>query len=206
MEKAGSFLKYCSVVAGLCVANVASAQNADIDLLKQINIGRNKGLDGGMQALTNSVYPISATIPVTELLAGYAHHDKKLITIGWVTTAGLACNFIVTFGLKYSVDRTRPYVTYPQIQNYKVNKDASFPSGHTAFAFNTATSLVLAYPRWYVAVPAYGWAATVGYSRMHLGMHYPTDVLMGAVVGAGTSILAVKGNRLLQKHKKKHIG
>lgn len=206
MEKTGSFLKYCSVVAALCVAAGASAQNADIDLLKQINIGRNKGLDAGMQTVTNSVYPISAAFPVTELVAGYARHDKQLIANGWVTTAGLAGNFIITFGLKYSVNRTRPYVTYPQIQNYKVNKDASFPSGHTSFAFNTATSLVLAYPRWYVAAPAYAWAGVVGYSRMHLGMHYPTDVLVGAIVGAGTSYLSVKGNRWLKKHKHKLRG
>jgi membrane-associated phospholipid phosphatase len=206
MEKASSFSKYLCTVVILHCATGGYAQNADIDLLKKINIGRNKHLDAPMQAITNSVYPLSASVPLTELIAGYARHDRQLIATGWTTTAGLAGNFIITFGLKYSVDKTRPYITYPEIQNYKVNKDASFPSGHTSFAFNTATSLVMACPRWYVAVPAYTWAGVVGYSRMHLGMHYPTDVLMGAVIGAGTSLLAVKGNQWLTKHKHKKLG
>lgn len=188
----------------LCI-NVR-AQITDIRWLRQINLHRNAALDNDMQFLTNSVYPLSAALPLAELATGYARHDKKVIAAGWSTTAALACNFVFTFGLKYSVDRTRPYITYPDIQHYKSNKDASFPSGHTSFAFNTATSLVQLYPRWYVIVPAYAWAGAVAYSRMHLGMHYPTDVLAGAVIGAGTSLLAVKGEQWIRHHKKKKIG
>lgn len=178
------------------------AQNADIDLLRSINTHRNKNLDGVMEGVTNSVYPISAVAPLAELAIGYRTHNKQLIVAGWTTAAGLGANFILAFGLKYGVDRTRPYKLYPEIQNYRENKDASFPSGHTSFAFNTATSLVQTFPKWYVAVPVYAWATTVGYSRMHLGMHYPTDVLAGAIVGAGTSWLAANGNRWLRHHNK----
>lgn len=179
------------------------AQHSDIDILKDINLNRNKALDNSMAALTNTVYPVSAALPISELIAGYARHDKQLITRGWTTVAAVGTNFIVTFGLKYGVDRTRPYITYPELQPYKHNKDASFPSGHTSFSFNAATSLTLLFPKWYVAVPAYAWASCVGYSRMYLGMHYPTDVLAGAIVGVGTAVLTDKGNKWLQHHRNK---
>ncbi len=155
-----------------------------------------------MTGITNSVYPIAIAVPITELITGYAKHDQKIIQAGWTTIAGSGINFIVAFGLKYSINRDRPYVTYPVLQPYQRDKDPSFPSGHSSFAFNTATSLVMHFPKWYVAVPAYTWSTTVAYTRMHLGMHYPTDVITGAVIGAGSAILAYKGNQWLQHHRK----
>ena len=71
------------------------------------------------------------------------------------------------------------------------------PSGHTSGAFATATALSLKYPEWYVIVPSYLWASSVGLSRMHLGLHYPTDVLAGAVLGAGSAYLTYKVNEWL---------
>ena len=204
MEKTSTnIISHCLIVFLLFMGHCSFAQHADIDLLKDINLNRNKALDNGMAALTNTVYPVSAALPISELIAGYARHDSQLIARGWTTVAAVGTNFIVTFGLKYGVDRTRPYITYPELQPYKHNKDASFPSGHTSFSFNAATSLTLLFPKWYVAVPAYAWASCVGYSRMYLGMHYPTDVLAGAIVGVGTAILADKGNKWLQHHRNK---
>ena len=182
---------------------VCKAQNTDIDLLKKVNQHRNRSGDIGMTGITNSVYPVSAIIPVTELVAGYHTGNKKLIAGGWQTIGGLGLNFIVTFSLKYGVNRPRPYTTYSFIDPYHHDSDPSFPSGHTSFSFNTATSLSILYPRWYIVVPAYTWAAAVGYSRMYLGMHYPTDIIAGAIIGAGTSLLSYHGNKWLQHRKHK---
>ena len=77
----------------------------------------------------------------------------------------------------------------------------SFPSGHTSFAFATATSLSIKYPRWYVIAPSYLWAGAVGYSRMNLGVHYPSDVLAGAMLGAGSAWLTCKVNDWYWKKK-----
>jgi membrane-associated phospholipid phosphatase len=52
--------------------------------------------------------------------------------------------------------------------------------------------LSLNYPKWYVVVPSYAWASLVGYSRMAIGMHYPSDVLIGALVGSASSFLVYK--------------
>jgi undecaprenyl-diphosphatase len=183
--------------------SVGSAQNAGIRLLRNINGERTSSLDGPMIALTNSVYPISAAIPVTELIAGYTRRDKKLLAYGLQTTAGFALNTILTFGMKYAVNRPRPYKTYTGIHNYQNDLDPSFPSGHSSFAFCSATSLCLVWPRWYVIAPSFAWAAAAGYSRLYLGMHYPGDVLAGAVSGAGSAFLSLLGNRYLQYRKYK---
>ncbi|MDO9339524.1 MAG: phosphatase PAP2 family protein, partial [Bacteroidales bacterium] len=62
----------------------------------------------------------------------------------------------------------------------------------------------LAYPKWYIIVPSYTWASTVAYSRMDLGVHYPSDVLIGALVGAGSAYLTYKINqKLLNLNKRK---
>ena len=75
------------------------------------------------------------------------------------------------------------------------------PSGHTSSVFATATSLSMAYPKWYVVVPSFVWAGSVGYSRMHLGVHYPSDVIIGALVGSGSAILTRKANQWLNSKR-----
>ncbi len=189
-----------SILVFLSISHT-QAQNSDIRILRDINLHRNQSLDGVMTGLTNSVYPMSGIVPIFELIAGYKKRDKAMVKYGWRAVEGLGVNTILTFGMKYAVNRSRPYKTYPDIQNYQNDKDPSFPSGHTSFAFCTATSISRFYPRWYVVVPAYTWAAAVGYSRMDLGMHYPSDVLVGAIVGTGSAWLAVLGNRYLQNRK-----
>lgn len=89
--------------------------------------------------------------------------------------------------MKYGFNRKRPFVTYPDLITKKSEAGSpSFPSGHTSQAFATATSLSLAYPKWYVIAPSLLWAGAVGYSRMELGVHYPSDVLVGALIGIGS--------------------
>lgn len=115
--------------------------------------------------------------------------------------AALAISGGITIILKYSVNRDRPFVTYPDITKKADAVAPSFPSGHTSSAFATATSVSLAYPKWYVIAPSFAWAGTVGYSRMHLGVHYPSDVLAGALIGSGCAFLTYKVNQKLLKKK-----
>jgi membrane-associated phospholipid phosphatase len=65
---------------------------------------------------------------------------------------------------------------------------SSFPSGHTASAFAFATGAGSAWPR--VSAPLRALAAVVGYSRVHTGVHYPADVLVGAFLGVTAAELA----------------
>src|ERR1035437_1053977 len=92
------------------------AQNVDINLLRDINLHRNRSLDGAMKAITNYDYPVSIAIPFCELIVGYAGNNKDAIMNCWQTVAGFAINGVITYGTRYAVNRPRPYVTYPDLQ------------------------------------------------------------------------------------------
>ena len=81
-------------------------------------------------------------------------------------------NTVVTFGLKFAIDKERP-------DGSDLN---SFPSGHTSYAMQGASFVHLRYG-WQYAVPLYIGAAYVGYSRVYAEKHYELDVLAGATVG-----------------------
>ncbi|HEY9856728.1 MAG TPA: phosphatase PAP2 family protein, partial [Stenomitos sp.] len=88
--------------------------------------------------------------------------------------------------IKPLFNRPRPYMTYPDLKtpNGKMEDDPlSFPSGHAAVSFAAATVLADYNPK--LAWPAYGIAALVSYSRIYNGLHYPSDILAGALLGIG---------------------
>jgi undecaprenyl-diphosphatase len=85
--------------------------------------------------------------------------------------------------LKALVHRHRPY----EHQIGPSERTHSFPSGHASTAFAGATMLGFYLPRW--RVPLYGLAVLIALSRLYNGVHYPTDVLAGALLGTATALL-----------------
>jgi membrane-associated phospholipid phosphatase len=193
----------CTIFFLLSVFAV-SAQNLDIDLLKKINVNRNTAFDPALKSITNTAVPLSIATPVVMYTIGLIQKDslikQKAVFIGETFLASA----FVTIASKSIFKRDRPYVTHPSIQPLSVEGSFSMPSGHTSSAFATATSLSMAFPKWYVVVPSFVWASSVGYSRMHLGVHYPSDVLVGALVGSGSAVLMNKANEWLNKKRKKN--
>jgi undecaprenyl-diphosphatase len=180
----------------LFTSNYSSAQNWDVETLHKINPSNPNSTF--WKTASSSTYPVSLLTPATLLSVGYYQKDKQLIKKGWAAVGTLAINTAITQGLKYGINRTRPYISYPNlIHTDVIENDPSFPSGHTSTAFATAANLSIQFNnKWYVAVPAYAWATSVGYSRLYLGKHYPSDVLAGAAIGIGAAYL---NNWLQQK-------
>ncbi len=130
--------------------------------------------------------------------AGVLFIVLTLALLVWPKTrkVGLACGLGLLFSLlftnvilKHLVSRVRPWVDFPAIVPLVVEGDPlSFPSGHTSAAFAFALAFVRAWPRdWThskaVKVGVVVLAALMALSRLYVGVHYPTDVLGGFIVG-----------------------
>ena len=102
--------------------------------------------------------------------------------------------YSIGYAMKEVVRRERPYEALSDVHtNHLESADPySFPSGHASSAFALATLLTLRYPKPAVYIPAFVWAGLVGYGRMYLGLHYPSDVFAGALLGAGSAYLVYK--------------
>ncbi len=87
--------------------------------------------------------------------------------------------------LKHSMKRDRPYERILDV-HFRVRPPDrfSFPSGHTASAFLMMALFSNIFPA--LQLPMFGWATLVGVARVYLGVHYPTDVLAGALLGVLT--------------------
>ena len=79
----------------------------------------------------------------------------------------------------------------------------SFPSGHSASAAAFATGACMAMPA--LAPALVPMAGTVAYSRVHTGVHYPSDVAVGAVIGAGSGVLAARLIRGMRERSVQHV-
>ena len=201
------FLKNKQLIFLLSFLLFLSCSQAQFDYqgMQSLHSNRNQNLDPFFKVVTHSVTPIMFTLPLSSLGTWVITKDKKYLRNTFMQLEAMAINGLITLSLKELIKRPRPFVTYPEFENLVSAGSYSFPSGHTSSAFNTATALTLSCPKWYLIVPAYTWASLAGYSRIHLGVHYPTDVLMGAFVGSGSAVAGYYLNQWInniQKTKK----
>jgi undecaprenyl-diphosphatase len=167
--------------------------NIDVNLFRAINNSRCGFSNTVIPVTDKSVLPASILLPFG--LAGisrinnnyYDENSGVLLFLSEITGAGIA------FGTKQIFRRERPFVTLDKVYYNKYNSPTdrySFPSGHTATAFSIATSLTLRYPdKPAIIAVSYLYAVIVGYGRIYLGVHYPSDVLGGMIIGSGSAAL-----------------
>lgn len=128
-------------------------------------------------------------VGVIALLAwlGEAAHAGLMLALG-------AVNLVVYYALKRGTRRQRPFERCADIRAcLKVPDAFSFPSGHTLHAFSFAVVLSAFHPG--LAPLLWSFAVLVGLARIVLGLHFPSDVLVGAVIGTATAglVLAIGG-------------
>lgn len=172
---------------------MGGALPGDYEILHLLQQSRTPQWNRHWLTLSNS-FALSALPPVGFFLASRTAADPaaraQYGSVATETAVSLLFTAAATSAVKNIVRRPRPYQAYPDsLVCLQPVTGFSFPSGHTSFAFSAATSLSLLYPRWYVALPAYLWAASVGFSRLYVGAHYPTDVLAGALLGTTCAVV-----------------
>jgi membrane-associated phospholipid phosphatase len=181
------------------------SQNLDQRLLHQIYEHDSGAFKSVMQASDKMAYPLFVAVPAAEWLAaltqnGMSKREASTLSVAMIGTAGSA------FILKKVFSRNRPFVSESGISCYRgdatcpVQSDVSLPSGHAALAFALATSLSIQRPKWYVIIPSYLIASSIGLSRIWNGVHYPSDVLAGAALGTTAAIVTHR----LMKHVPKN--
>ena len=175
----------------------ASAQNWDINTVKKVNSWDMHDLSRG---LSHSGLILPVGVPTAMGVYALIKKDQPLLKEALYIGTSVIEALGITMAMKYTFDRQRPYEKYPDlIHPVSTEPDPSFPSGHTAAAFSLATSLSITYPKWYVIAPSAVWACGVGLSRINQGVHYPSDVMTGAVIGVGCAFVNVYVNRWLNK-------
>ncbi len=110
---------------------------------------------------------------------------------GLLTALALLTEGIIIGVTKVVTQRPRPFMQLAGVRVIGLRPaDLSYPSGHSTMAFSVATLLAVGLPlAWQLQVALYGLAALVAYSRLHLGVHYPLDVVAGATLGTGWGLL-----------------
>ena len=128
---------------------------------------------------------------------------KKTRKAGAAAAIALVIGALITnVCLKNMVARVRPYDTYSALIPIVTKPiDWSFPSGHTCASFASAFVYFRLLPKKY-GIPALVLACMIAFSRLYLGVHYPTDVLAGFLIGLLASVLSVWMVRRFYDHKK----
>ncbi|GAA0781747.1 phosphatase PAP2 family protein [Hathewaya limosa] len=112
---------------------------------------------------------------------------KSLRSLGRKCSLSLVLSSILVFLIKKLVNRKRPFLKLKNLHIRKIHIDPySFPSGHTAMAFSIAVMLSLSLS--FIDILLIPLAMLVGISRMYTGVHYPTDVFIGMLIGSICSI------------------
>jgi undecaprenyl-diphosphatase len=105
----------------------------------------------------------------------------------------LGVTLVVVEAMKFLIGRPRPCDALAGVRTLatfpcSAELDPAFPSGHASRAFAVASLLAIRF-RWWVRIPAVAFAILVGISRVYLGLHWPSDILGGAIVGIGLALV-----------------
>jgi membrane-associated phospholipid phosphatase len=193
----------CSIFISLVSFTlVAQPTNWEWKYLRKLEQNRTTAGIHFNQFISDASDPLALAIPAAFFIKGVIAKDQKDKRRGIYLAESFAANVAFTYLFKKTINRKRPGETDPTFSVLTPASSRSFPSGHTSEAFSLATSLTIALPKWYIIAPAYTFAGLVGYSRMYLGAHYPSDVIAGALVGSGTAWLSYQLNKKIVQRKK----
>lgn len=176
---------------------VPAASSLDRQVLRAVYHVEAPLFRGVMRGADRSAYPVFFGAPVAAWGGAWLVRGGDDWSDAYRLTVAQAATYGAVKSLKTVFQRPRPYRTLSDIRSRSARYSPSgaggasfaFPSGHASMAFAIATSWSLSHPEWYIIGPGAVWASAVALSRVWLGVHYPSDVLAGALLGTAMSVV-----------------
>jgi membrane-associated phospholipid phosphatase len=165
------------------------AERVDVALYATIAQTPTPALDRTMARLSHAADYSRLSLASAAVLAAIGGSRGRRAAANGLAAVAVTAS-LVNLGIKPLGHRRRPDRAVEQVpvaRHVRMPSSTSFPSGHTAAAFAFATGVGHVLPA--AAIPLRGLAALVGYSRVHTGVHYPGDVIAGALMGTALAQL-----------------
>jgi undecaprenyl-diphosphatase len=146
------------------------------------------GWEDAARAYAQLSEPLFIAGVVLLALTGLVLHRRRLVAASALAVIAAGVGLSVAAVIGRAVDRPRPFVSHPQVQAFLAHApDPGFPSDHATAAFAIAAVLLVRLGRW--TSPVLIAAAALAVSRVLVGLHYPDDVLAGALLGIAAAAL-----------------
>lgn len=153
---------------------------------------RTPALDRPLRRLSDLANRSALWLAVAALLGALGGRPGRRAAARGVLCIAVA-SALVNLGLKSLHGRRRPdraHSPAPVGRHVRMPGSSSFPSGHSASAWAFATAVGVEFPM--LGLPMGALAAAVAYSRVHTGVHYPSDAIAGALIGVTTARLVLR--------------
>ena len=171
---------------------LADVTRLDLAVYEAIAATPTPTLDRAMNRLTRAANHSKLSLAAAAVMAGVGGRPgRRAAATGLASLA--ATSAVVNLGVKLAARRRRPHGEVPLARQVPMPTSRSFPSGHSAAAFAFATGVADVSPA--AAIPLRALAAVVAYSRVHTGVHFPGDVIAGALTGVTVGELTSQGIR-----------
>jgi len=153
-------------------------------------------LDRGLRRLSHAADHSKLSMGAAALLSVFGGRSGRHAAAMGLASVGVTSAVVNQLAKRLAPRRRPDRVVHevPAVRHVPMPSSTSFPSGHSAAAFAFATGVGHTLPD--AAAPLRGLAAVVAYSRVHTGVHYPGDVVAGALLG---SILAQVTTQVLER-------
>jgi len=156
-------------------------------------------IDAPLRRLSNTANHAKLYMAIAAVLFAVGGKKGRRAAVTGMAAVGLN-SFVVNVAMKFLGNRPRPergVVRFEEARHVKMPTSTSFPSGHSASGFAFAAGVAEAMPA--LGIPLRGLATAVAYSRVHSGVHYPGDVVVGSLVGMAVGESTVLASRAVRK-------
>jgi undecaprenyl-diphosphatase len=162
------------------------ARATDLAVYRAIATSPTPTLDRTLRRLSHAANRSQLWLAISGALATIPGRPRRAAVLG-VASIGVAST-VVNVVAKQLAQRKRPdrvAAAVPVVRHVRMPESTSFPSGHAASAFAFAAAVGGELP--WLSLPLHLIATAVAYSRVHTGVHYPVDTLIGATIGAASA-------------------